>query len=25
MSLKSFGETGKGQPSPNDVRIGNWH
>ena len=25
MSLKSFGETGRGQPSPNDVRIGNWH
>lgn len=25
MSLKSLGETGKGQPSPNDVRIGNWH
>jgi uncharacterized protein YndB with AHSA1/START domain len=25
MSLKSFGETGKGQPSPNDVKISNWH
>ncbi len=25
MSLKSLGETGKGQPSPNDVRISNWH
>jgi len=25
MSLKSFVETGSGQPSPNDVRIGNWH
>jgi uncharacterized protein YndB with AHSA1/START domain len=25
MSLKSLGETGKGQPSPNDVRVGNWH
>jgi len=25
MSLKSLGETGKGQPSPNDVKIGNWH
>ena len=25
MSLKSLVETGKGQPSPHDVRIGNWH
>jgi uncharacterized protein YndB with AHSA1/START domain len=25
MSLKSFVETGKGNPSPNDVRIGDWH
>jgi uncharacterized protein YndB with AHSA1/START domain len=25
MSLKSLLETGTGQPSPNDVRIGNWH
>ena len=25
MSLKSLVETGKGDPSPNDVRIGNWH
>jgi uncharacterized protein YndB with AHSA1/START domain len=25
MSLKSLGETGKGQPSPNDVKISNWH
>jgi uncharacterized protein YndB with AHSA1/START domain len=25
MSLKALGETGQGQPSPNDVRIGNWH
>lgn len=25
MSLKSLGETGKGSPSPNDVRVGNWH
>jgi uncharacterized protein YndB with AHSA1/START domain len=25
MSLKSFGETGKGQPSPNDAPISNWH
>jgi uncharacterized protein YndB with AHSA1/START domain len=25
MSLKSLGETGKGQPNPNDVRISNWH
>lgn len=25
MSLKSLVETGKGQPSPDDVRIGNWH
>jgi uncharacterized protein YndB with AHSA1/START domain len=24
MSLKSLVETGKGAPSPNDVRIGNW-
>lgn len=25
MSLKSLAETGTGQPSPNDVRVGNWH
>jgi uncharacterized protein YndB with AHSA1/START domain len=25
MSLKSLIETGTGQPSPTDVRIGNWH
>lgn len=25
MSLKALGETGKGNPSPHDVRIGNWH
>jgi uncharacterized protein YndB with AHSA1/START domain len=25
MSLKSLVETGKGQPSPDDVRIGYWH
>jgi uncharacterized protein YndB with AHSA1/START domain len=25
LSLKSLGETGKGQPSPNDVKISNWH
>jgi uncharacterized protein YndB with AHSA1/START domain len=25
MSLKSLVETGKGSPSPDDVRIGNWH
>ena len=25
MSLKSLVETGKGLPSPNDVRISNWH
>jgi uncharacterized protein YndB with AHSA1/START domain len=25
MSLKSLIETGKGQPSPNDVKISNWH
>ena len=25
MSLKSVVETGKGNPSPDDVRIGNWH
>jgi uncharacterized protein YndB with AHSA1/START domain len=25
MSLKSLAETGKGQPSPNDVQIGDWH
>ena len=25
MSLKSLVETGKGAPSPEDVRIGNWH
>ena len=25
MSLKSLGETGRGQPSPDDVKVGNWH
>jgi uncharacterized protein YndB with AHSA1/START domain len=25
MSLKSLVESGKGQPSPTDVRISNWH
>jgi len=25
MSLKSLLETGRGAPSPNDTRIGNWH
>jgi uncharacterized protein YndB with AHSA1/START domain len=25
MSLKSLLETGQGAPSPNDVKIGNWH
>lgn len=25
MSLKSLVETGRGQPSPTDVRIGDWH
>jgi uncharacterized protein YndB with AHSA1/START domain len=25
ISLKSLVETGKGNPSPDDVRIGNWH
>ncbi len=25
MSLKAYVETGTGQPSPNDMRIGNWH
>jgi uncharacterized protein YndB with AHSA1/START domain len=25
MSLKSLVETGKGAPSPNDVRVGDWH
>jgi uncharacterized protein YndB with AHSA1/START domain len=25
MSLKAFGETGRGQPSPHDVKISNWH
>ena len=25
MSLKSLLETGKGAPSPDDVKIGNWH
>jgi uncharacterized protein YndB with AHSA1/START domain len=25
MSLKSFVETGKGQPWPDDVRISDWH
>jgi uncharacterized protein YndB with AHSA1/START domain len=25
MSLKSYVETGGGQPSPDDVRISNWH
>ncbi|MFF2573523.1 SRPBCC domain-containing protein [Streptomyces sp. NPDC058084] len=25
MSLKRLVETGKGEPAPRDVRIGNWH
>src|SRR5690606_5509125 len=25
MSLKSLGESGKGQPSPRDTKIGDWH
>lgn len=25
MSLKSLVETGQGRPSPDDIRIGNWH
>jgi hypothetical protein len=25
MSLKKLVETGKGEPSPNDVMISNWH
>jgi len=25
MSMKSLLETGKGNPSPHDVKIGNWH
>lgn len=25
MSLKSLVETGKGKPSPDDIKIGNWH
>jgi len=25
MSLKSLVETGKGNPSPDDVTIGDWH
>ncbi|MFD7734016.1 SRPBCC domain-containing protein [Kitasatospora phosalacinea] len=25
MSLKKLAETGAGEPSPRDVRIGNWH
>jgi len=25
MSLKSLVETGKGTPSPNDIKISNWH
>ncbi|GAA0534532.1 SRPBCC family protein [Chitinophaga japonensis] len=25
ISLKSFGETGKGAPDPNDVKIDNWN
>ena len=25
MSLKAYVEMGTGQPSPHDVRIGNWH
>lgn len=25
MSLKALVETGKGQPSPDDVSISNWH
>jgi uncharacterized protein YndB with AHSA1/START domain len=25
LSLKALGETGKGEPSPRDVKISNWH
>lgn len=25
MSLKALGETGKGRPSPHDVKVGDWH
>ena len=25
MSLKSLGETGEGRPSPDDVKVGDWH
>ena len=25
LSLRDFAESGKGQPSPNDLKIGNWH
>jgi uncharacterized protein YndB with AHSA1/START domain len=25
LSLKALGETGTGRPSPNDVKISNWH
>ncbi len=25
VSLRDFVETGSGRPSPNDLRIGNWH
>jgi hypothetical protein len=25
MSLKSLVETGKGAPSPNDIKIDNWN
>jgi len=25
MSMKSFVETGSGQPHPHDVQISNWH
>ena len=25
MSLKALVETGKGEPSPDDVQISNWH
>jgi uncharacterized protein YndB with AHSA1/START domain len=25
LSLRDFVETGKGQPSPNDLQISNWH
>lgn len=25
LSLRDFAGSGKGQPSPNDLKIGNWH